>query len=401
MDQKTQNNSIPRSHEFEFMGTGKEYFKIWIVNLILSILTLGVYSAWAKVRTHRYFYGNTQLAGSGFEYHAKPMAILKGRLIAVAILLVYVLVGNMLPYAGVGFAVVLFLATPWIIWRSMQFNARMTSYRNVRFGFYGSMQDAYKYILLLPLLPILGALAIGSAMWLSSDTVSPGTMAVLITAAVLTVYLMFPYIQKTLTSYYMNNTRYGQGPIEANLSATKYYITYLKLIGWSLLIFIGLALAGFGMMVAAGIGAGAVAQMQGGGENVSPAVMSVIVIGVTLFYIAMLLFGIWTKAYVRTNIRNYVFNNSGLDTIAKLHSNMTVKKLFAIYVTNTLLLIFTLGLAYPWIKTRLARYNADSTQAELSGSLDQYVSQQQSKQSALGDEMGEAFDVEAELDLAF
>jgi uncharacterized membrane protein YjgN (DUF898 family) len=204
-----------------------------------------------------------------------------------------------------------------------------------------------------------------------------------------------------MTAYYINNSRYGQGPMDANLSARKYYITYLKLIGWSLLIFAGIALAGIGMTVAAGIGAGAMMQLQGGGGEMPPTVLSLIVIAVALFYIAMILFGIWTKAYVRTNIRNYVFNNTGLDNVIRLSSSMSVKKLFVIYVTNTLLLICTLGLAYPWVKTRLARYSAVATQAELSGGLDQYVSEQQNRQSALGEEMGEAFDVEAELDLAF
>jgi hypothetical protein len=44
---------------FEFRGEAREYFRIWIVNLALGIVTLGVYSAWAKVRSERYFYGNT------------------------------------------------------------------------------------------------------------------------------------------------------------------------------------------------------------------------------------------------------------------------------------------------------------------------------------------------------
>ena len=39
----------------EFSGRGGEYFRIWIVNLVLTILTFGIYSAWAKVRTKRYF----------------------------------------------------------------------------------------------------------------------------------------------------------------------------------------------------------------------------------------------------------------------------------------------------------------------------------------------------------
>ena len=52
------------------------------VNLALSIVTLGIYSAWASVRTRRYFYANTRVAGSPFEYSAKPLPILRGRILA-------------------------------------------------------------------------------------------------------------------------------------------------------------------------------------------------------------------------------------------------------------------------------------------------------------------------------
>ena len=38
----------------EFSGSAREYFGIWIVNLILTIITLGIYSAWAKVRRQIY-----------------------------------------------------------------------------------------------------------------------------------------------------------------------------------------------------------------------------------------------------------------------------------------------------------------------------------------------------------
>jgi uncharacterized membrane protein YjgN (DUF898 family) len=38
---------------FEFRATGSEYFRIWIVNLLLTLVTLGVYSPWAKVRRLR------------------------------------------------------------------------------------------------------------------------------------------------------------------------------------------------------------------------------------------------------------------------------------------------------------------------------------------------------------
>jgi len=52
-----QNEDQPsRPLGFEFRGDGMEYFKIWIVNILLTILTLGIYSAWATVRNNRYFY---------------------------------------------------------------------------------------------------------------------------------------------------------------------------------------------------------------------------------------------------------------------------------------------------------------------------------------------------------
>ena len=58
-----------------------------------SILTAGIYSAWAKVRRSRYFLGNTIVLGDRLEYHATGMTILKGRLIAVAAIAVYFGIG--------------------------------------------------------------------------------------------------------------------------------------------------------------------------------------------------------------------------------------------------------------------------------------------------------------------
>ena len=76
-----------RKSAVNFHGTGKEFFSIWIVNLLLTIVTLGIYSAWAKVRTNRYLYGNLEIDGHRFAYLAEPLQILKGRIIS-AILLV-------------------------------------------------------------------------------------------------------------------------------------------------------------------------------------------------------------------------------------------------------------------------------------------------------------------------
>jgi len=65
------------------------------------------------------------------------------------------------------------------------------------------------------------------------------------------------------------------------------------------------------------------------------------------------------------------------------------------------LVVFSLGLAIPWAKVRLARYTANHTQAIVQGDLGQYVTGQQDVQTSLGDEMGEAFDVDTGVEIRF
>lgn len=404
MSQSTEMPSEASALPFTFTGSGSEFFKIWVVNFILSILTLGIYSAWAKVRTNRYFYGNTRLGDAGFEYHAKPMAILKGRLIAVSLLLVYVLLGNISLTASVAFAVLLAIISPWIIWRSIQFNARMTSYRNVRFGFTGELKKIYKYLLLLPWLPLLAAVVIGILVAFSDGTFNPQALPVIIALGLFATYLMVPFIQKLVTVYYIDNHQFGQGKLKAGLSAGKYYQIYLALIGWSILLIVGVVIVvsllttvfldkNTGMMILHMLALNS-AESAKIGSGLMMTLMFVI-------YLPFFVMTVWFKAYINTKVRNYVYQNVELDNVLKLESNMTVWKLFRFYMANILLMIATLGLAYPWVKVRIAQFNANATRAHVRGSLDQYVNAQQDKQSALGDEMGEAFDVAADMGLAF
>src|SRR5436189_5986764 len=115
----------PASNEqlfrFTFTGRAGEYFRIWIISLCLSLVTLGVYSAWGKVRKRRYLYAHTRLDGSGFEYHAAPIAILKGRVIALLLLGGFALSGHFLPEAQFLFIGLLVLIAPWVVVASSRF----------------------------------------------------------------------------------------------------------------------------------------------------------------------------------------------------------------------------------------------------------------------------------------
>ena len=125
-----------------FRGNAREYYGIWIVNLLLTIVTLGIYSAWAKVRRVRYFRGNTFIGGDSFDYHAPPIAILKGRILVVIVLVGLNALTNFNPLFNLLWLVVL-AGFPWLMNRSLRFNARYTSWRGVRFNFLGSYGGAF------------------------------------------------------------------------------------------------------------------------------------------------------------------------------------------------------------------------------------------------------------------
>ena len=89
---------------------------------MLSVLSLGIYSAWAKVRNKRYFYGHTSLLGNSFDYHALPMQILKGRILVVCILVSYQLLIGFTPLLAPLLSLLFLFAIPWLIMRATKFN---------------------------------------------------------------------------------------------------------------------------------------------------------------------------------------------------------------------------------------------------------------------------------------
>lgn len=144
--------------QVEFTGSTGEYFRSWNVNLVLTILTLGIYSAWAKVRSKRYFYGSTLIADSAFEYTADPIRILMGRIIAVVLFIAYQVCLRFDPtVAGVIFVAFL-LFVPAIYVMNMAFRMRYSTWRGINFNFVRDYRAAY--LLFAPLLIYITAIGL-------------------------------------------------------------------------------------------------------------------------------------------------------------------------------------------------------------------------------------------------
>lgn len=180
-----------------FTGRTSEYFGIWIVNLFLTILTLGIYSAWAKVRRKKYFYNNTLIENVGFDYHAKPIAILKGRAIALVLFILYVFAKNTSPMMAGVFLLILFLLIPWLVVRGSIFNARNSSHRGLRFDFVGTVASAAKVFIGLALLTVV------------------------------TLGLAAPYAAHQRRQFLVNSHRFGLSQFQMKSVVKQFYKVYL------------------------------------------------------------------------------------------------------------------------------------------------------------------------------
>jgi uncharacterized membrane protein YjgN (DUF898 family) len=352
---------------FTFTGNAKEYFRIWIVNLFLSIITIGLYSPWAKVRKTRYIYANTWVADANLEYHGNPVAILKGRLIAVAALIAYNLGGHYLPKLGTAILIGLMVAAPWLVVRSMQFNAVNTSYRNLRFHFHGKYWEGLKIIAPFVLSPIL--VFVLPPIDPNSDPMSK-TLWMSALLPVLPFLLFYPYVIGKLKRFQVANLAYGTQGFHIDLGIATFYGIYVIA---GLLFVPG--------MFFVGISAVAVAFWKGA-------------IFVPMF--AYLLVIAIVFAYTRSRVTNKTISASRLGE-ARFVSEISFIKLGWMYFLNVFAIVLTCGLLVPWAVMRVARYRAECMRIESDGDLESFLADVSRPVGATGDQLGEFFDVDLSL----
>jgi uncharacterized membrane protein YjgN (DUF898 family) len=341
---------------FRFNGRAGEYFKIWIVNILLTILTLGIYSAWAKVRRKRYFYGNTLLQDSAFEYLAQPIQILKGRLIAFAIFVAYALANSFFPPLTLVFVLAFVVLFPWLLIKTLAFNARYSAYRNIRFDFKAGYGKAMAIYIGWPIL------------------------------SVLTLGITYPAYKYHRSKFVVAHSGYGTAPFSFGATAGEFYVAYLMatLITLGGLLILGVIAGALSMLPRM---AGTVAADAGAGLAVLSALTASIM---------MLLVLLTVRAYVEAAIGNLVWNNvvSGEYRFA---STLQTNRMLWLYLSNVLAIIFSLGLLIPWAEIRMTRYRMNNLKLLAAGDLAGFVAKEQQAMTATGAEISDFFDFDVGL----
>jgi len=385
----------------KFEGSGREYFKIWIVNVLLTIVTLGFYYPWAKVRNRRYFYANSILNDRNFEYHATGKQLFIGFLVAMTLFIVYVVIQQVSPIGSLMLIGALFIAIPWLIWRSMMFNMRMTSFSNVRFDFAGQLRDSYMNFFVYPVLLMIGYVVLAIGVEVLMPILGMGLTSV-ISFVVFLTFIVFAvsFIKKKNTEYIINLSRYGQGIFQTNVKTKEFMTIMLKTVGIAILAMFATALV-IGALVYATVGLETLVSLQEAANDpqMMQAKMAAIMPIIGLAYLGMILASMFIMAYSMTRQRTYVYENTTLDDEITFGSTLKAKQFAWVMITNFLAVIATLGLAMPWAKVRVAKVMLENTQVYTDGGFDQYMTQKQNESSSLGEQIGDAFDVDVGLGL--
>ncbi len=337
MDAATRKPSF-RPIPFTFEGRAEDYFAIWIVNLLFTILTLGVYSAWAKVRRLQFFYGNTRLAGDGFSYLARPVVLLRARILVLAVLLLYAAAFWFLPWLGFLLALSFIPVYPWVIHRSLRFNSRMTAWRTVRFDWHGTYPQAFKVFVLWPV------------------------------AAVLTLGILFPFAARSMREYIANGQALGHARFSVDTGVGAYYVAAA--------IMLLVLLFGGGVLVAV---LSAVLTLLGFGDIVTEGTEWVALLAALLAaYAGGELFTALT--------RNIVVNRLVLQPGHHFSCDLSGGTILWISVTNMLATLLSLGLLWPWTRVRRWRYLTGAMALNPVGSLERFIDSQHAAGVAVASE---------------
>jgi uncharacterized membrane protein YjgN (DUF898 family) len=180
----------PESHQISFHGDGGTLLGVHVVNVLLSIVTLGIYYFWAKTRVRQYTHSQLAFDGDRFAYHGTGRELffgfLKGLLILGPLYALYTFLqvrGQHYPSlaiaAGLLFAAAFVVVNPIVIVGSRRYRMSRASWRGILFSFRGAPREFVRIF-------------------------ATGTILSFVTLG-----LYVPYFTVSLWRFFINNSYYG------------------------------------------------------------------------------------------------------------------------------------------------------------------------------------------------
>ncbi|WP_230199010.1 DUF898 family protein [Geotalea daltonii] len=358
-DQDKPGQPRPRMLRFSFTGNARDYFGIWIVNTLLKIVTLGIYTAWAKVRKRRYFYGNTLLNDTVFEYLAEPMALFKGWLLAAVFFVLYSVGTNVNPFLAGTLGTVFFLAMPWLIVRSRIFNMRYSSHRNIRFTFQPNYREAYLIFAGLPFL-------------------IPFTLGAII-----------PYMVYRQKKFFVENSGYGRNRCSFDATVKDFYLIFIKAAGLATLIISVFVACSFLLSTVFRDLSPLFLDGSVGKKTTQKgfiAIFFAVMIGINLIYL-------FFTIYVQTALANLTWQGTRIRN-SRFSSTLRVRDMAWLYLSSAAAIFLSLGLLIPWASIRITRYRFENLSLHLKDDMESFLGWGNANVGAAGEEIGDMFGID-------
>jgi len=323
-------------------GRISELFGIFLLNLLLTILTFGIFRFWAITRIRRYLWSHMRFEGTRFTYTGKGKEIFLGFLLAIAIMfLIFAGAGliaavlakaqPVLAAVPLGFAYLgLFILFGGARYSAQRYRLSRTEWRGIRGGMTGS---ALRYGLAWMLYLLL---------------------------CVVTLYQAVPWMQVGLARRRIDASRFGSAVFRFAGTARRLYLCWLATIGGYLLL-VGLIVGAVVAIEGSDLGHVFSGTAGPAREAAIRRALPAVVVGVVAFGIASGLLATWYYTRLIRLLTGYTTASlDGAETV-RFSSTVSPGALLWLLVSNLLIVIFTLGFGVPVVLHRTAGYIARTT----------------------------------------
>lgn len=256
-------NHMKEDHKVTFHGNYKQFLGLSLYNILLTVITLGIYYPWAKCAIRKYLWQETEIAGSRFEWHGTGAEMFRGFIKAYFILGGLLITLNfgpmflppeMVVWFVLGAYLFILLIIPLAIHGMARYRLSRTSLRGIHCGYRGSLKEFYgmtikDFLLTIVTLGFYGA-------WLQTnirtyvmkhsrygDTTADfdgtggqffGLSIVQGLLSAITFYLYVPWAIVEFYKFYVGNTSLVQNDksyyFETNAKGGQYFLVLIKAI---------------------------------------------------------------------------------------------------------------------------------------------------------------------------
>lgn len=321
-----------------FQGVAQDFAGLWMRNLLLTVLSLGLYLPWARVSNQRYLMRHTRVAGHALDYHEPAIQLLPRY--ALGACLVLGVAGAWLGSPLAGMLALSLALSVWPLLVFMSLNHRMAhiSWAHRRMAFDGLCQDVYRAMWA----PLAGGGALAWLLMAAAILRRPDTWVAWGVVLSLWVLAMPAFVW---TWFHFRQRHLRAGPLRMLWKADRRSVVMLfaRTLAWTMLT----------TVFSAGLAAVATAGVLMVRGRLSLNAQTALLMIVALCVCAAV------HPFAQARLQNLVWNKTG-NRWLRFRSKLPVAAFVRLQCWHALLLLLTAGLYWPWalIATRRMRTHA-------------------------------------------